>query len=842
MGDRSEWVRACLESSWIFQNPGADELTGIAQIDPNVRITQPGAQAERRSSHRTGPRMLAAMAVMVRKLDAAGMKKHFKAVRIALLMAALAIVGAVGGSVLRARMSSGSRDPVVSQVQPEPRGRSADSDDHGSDDQSSSGAAADEALTSTLDRPNWPLDSPSESAASVPVGVLLGSGTQAAANAILHGDLMLQEGRVSEAVRHFRRLLAEAVTETAMMEVRYRLALCAEALSNDEEALANYQAIVQAEDTGILGELAWLGQARIFARRRQFSAAQQLLRLWVLLEHEAALRSVPVSRVALYLLGAMSANEVLSDTQIPLWDDNGLAQPHSVFEPSEHLPDAFTAEERGPVEIPVGIQLLHQLQPSDPGSSYYQGRLARTSVHRVLQQLCAGPNWTLEFTPVADKALRSQTIQLNFSEKSADVLLDLLLAPLGIAWTFAEGRLKVLAESELPPAEAKRYRLNLAERMLFFALLADPNHQQSPAAYLLLGNLSFQGGDLATARRHFENILQTFPRSSVAAEAWFNAGKVAIAEGNMDRARQTLLGAVDVTRGNPLEPVALLLSARSELLFDEPLKAVRPLVRAVTLAADDDVRALSLLTLASAHLMAGHPESANLALMEDRHLLQQDPYRDRAALLAGLARFRAASIPWRIERDGRSLITALSHVQPEPWASLHDHLLTAEAYDALGLSDLAAPVLESAVRVSAPSPLRTRIQFRLAEIHVARSDFERAEIALAALAEDPSPEVASQSLINLAELHVRCHEVDRAERICRDLLQKSLSEEHRIGVLKLLGGIYARRGDRERAVLCFSGVAPQLFEATLRTPPPEAGGNSPGRLDSPVSMDEEGGL
>ncbi|MGD9854823.1 MAG: tetratricopeptide repeat protein [Planctomycetaceae bacterium] len=485
--------------------------------------------------------------------------------------------------------------------------------------------------------------------------------------------------------------------------------------------------------------------------------------------------------------------------------------------------------------------MLHQLQVSEPGSSYFQGRLARTSVHRVLQQVCEGPQWRLELTPAAEKTLRAQSIQLNFSERSADLLFDLLLAPLEIVWTFEDGRLRILTETEMNPADLEKFRLNLAERMLFVALLSDPEHEQSPTAYLLLGNLAFQGGDLSTARRHFESILQTSPRSSVAAEAWFNAAKTAIAEGSMDRARQALLGAVDVARGNPLEPIALLLSARNALLFDEPLKAIRPLVRAVTLAADDDVRALSLLTLASAHLIAGHPESANLALMEDRRLLQHDPYRDRAALLGGLARFRSASTPWRVDRDGRSLIAAVSHIRTDDWVSLHDHLLTVESFEALGLTDLAVPILESAVQMHGPSPLRTRMQFRLAELYAGRGDSERAEIVLAAMTEDPSPEVASESMFKLADLHVRRKEADRAELICRDLLQQPITEARRIAVLRLLGGIYARRGDRERAVLCFSGVAPQLFEATLKTSPSETPANSPGSGGSPVSVEQEGG-
>ncbi|MBX3437247.1 MAG: tetratricopeptide repeat protein [Planctomycetaceae bacterium] len=742
------------------------------------------------------------------------MKKNFKAVRRAVLVAVLAIVGAVGGASTRGyllRERSDADTPSTAATVDVTSGDVPLSDD--------SGTSESDDLRLSPDGSSW---EPLAERLNASQG---GPDTQATANALLHGDLLIQEGRVSEAVRYYRYLLSEASSDNSVKDVRYRLALCAEALGRHGDALSNYQQVVQVSSTGLLGELAWLGQARVLAKQKQLTTSQQLLRRWLLLDNDALTGSLPVLREALYLLGSVSSEIALSEQRIPLWDPHGVAFPRVGFDPCNYLPALFSAAARDGIDIPVGIQMLQQLQVSEPGTSYFQGRLARSSIHRVLQQLCEAPHWTIEFSSVAENSLRSQTVQLNFSEKSADLLFDLLLAPLGMAWTFESGCVRVVALSEMTEEDARRYQRTLAERMLFAALLAAPEHELSPMAYLLLGNLSFQIPDLPSARRHYDHVLQNNPRAPVAAEAWFNSAKIAIAEGQLQRARQSLLGAVDVSRGSSLEPVALLLSGHNELLFEEPVRAIRPLVRAVTLAADQDVRALSLLSLASAHLLAGQPQSANLVLVEDRRLLQQPAYRDRAAFLGSLARFRSATTPWRTDRDGRALIAALSHIREEDWNTLPDLLLNVEALDEVGLADLAVSLLDSAVQSYGPSPLRTRMQFQLADRLIQRGDPQRAEVVLTAMTEHTATDVAMKSQLALAHLHVKQRDGERAEQCCRELLQQTLSEEQRVQVLRLLGGIYAGRGDRERAVLCFSGVAPQLFEATLR--PSATGENTP---------------
>lgn len=736
------------------------------------------------------------------------MKQHFKAVRSIVLLAVMTVVGAITGMVARSYVGNAGEAEPSSVATTAPLQDNAEYLD--SDLPSTDPAVPDEPFRSPDVQEPW-----SAVRTDGPVSVMSNPGTQAAANAVIQGDLMVREGRVSEAVRHYRQMLADAPDIAAVVNVQYRLALCAEALGRHDEALTTYQIVAELAEGQLLGELAMLGQARVFVGRRDLTAAQRLLRRWTLEENLTAARSLPVSSEAVYLLASVAAKAAFEQTTARLWEDNGLALPQSAFEPSNYLPSTFASDVRTPSEPPVGISLLHQLRESAPGSSYLQGRLARISVTRVLQQICDAAKWELDLTTMAETGVRAQTVSLDFMEQSADVVLDLVLAPLGIGWTFLDGRVRVLTLSEMDPLQRANYQRKFAERMIFAALLNEPEHPQAPEAYLLLGNLAFQDGNLATARGHFEKVLQNFPRSKVDAEAWFNAAKVAMAEGDLLRARQALWGSVDASRGHPLEPVALLLSGGNALLFDEPEKAVRPLIRAVTLAGDEDIRARSLLTLASAHLIAGHPEAANVALMEDRGLLHKPSYRDRAALLGCLARFRAASTPARVERDGRTLISALCHSGVEEFTALHDHLVTVEAYRDVGLTEVGIPLLISALKSRRPSPLRTRMQFLLAELLQERGDPKQAEIVLTAMSQEPSPDVSIKSLLALAELHLKQEQPQDAEKICRDLLKQSLNESQRISTLQLLGGIYARRGDRQRAVLCYSGVAPQLLDSTL---------------------------
>ncbi|MEZ6050601.1 MAG: tetratricopeptide repeat protein [Planctomycetaceae bacterium] len=646
-----------------------------------------------------------------------------------------------------------------------------------------------------------------ESLEAIPEDELLVN-TQGIANSLMHGDLLLRSGNAAMALRLYRQE-SDGTTVPETIDVSYRIALCAETLGDDAEALAGYQSVAEMDANGQLREYALLGQARVLHRQGHIAEASGVLQRWVLSRETTHRLSPHITGDALYLLSRMTAAEVLEQTTTRLWEPDAVCPPRSSFDPGRYLSRTPSGEEVTRSEQPVGIRIVHQLAESTPDTVTLSGHLARTTIVRVIGDLSQQTGWPVESSPLAQDMLRTATVSVDFEEQTANLILDWLLAPHGIVWDFHDGTLSIVMDQELAADDRDTFRWQRAERVLLAALFGEPEHLDAPIAYLLLGNLSFQRGQFQTARRHYEHILQAFPRISLQAEAWFNLAKVELAERNLIQATQALQGAMDAGRGQPLESAALLLAGQTALELDQPHDATRPLMRAVTLATDDDVRGLSLLSLASAHLLNGHPERANVALMEDRRILQAEPYRDRAAFLASLARFRAASTPARRDRDGRALITSMSHLPTDRNLGLSHLLLTAEAYTEVGLQHLATSLIESNFSGSPPSGIRERLVFLLIDTLIQDREDERAEALLAGIINDSSPGESVEARLRLAELYFRQSRLGLVETSCRSLLSEDVSPEVRVRALQLLGRVYSDRGDRERAVLCYSGVLPQ---------------------------------
>ena len=118
--------------------------------------------------------------------------------------------------------------------------------------------------------------------------------------------------------------------------------------------------------------------------------------------------------------------------------------------------------------------------------------------------------------------------------------------------------------------------------------------------------------------------------------------------------------------------------------------------------------------LSTAYLMDGRPQGANSILMKRRENLQENEFREAAAFLSSLARFKAAVLPDRQEREGRDLVTALTRFKPETQFGAHWSFLHAEACLELGLIEMAVASFQQTIRTlqdwihprSRPSSLR----------------------------------------------------------------------------------------------------------------------------------------
>lgn len=634
------------------------------------------------------------------------------------------------------------------------------------------------------------------------------SSAQAIANALIQGDLLLTSGNAAEALRYYQRI-NEDEHEVETVGVPYRLALCAEALGDDMDALVGYQTAAKNGDDGQLKELALLGQARVLIRRGEIIPAQRILRRWILSQSMTLHSSPTVASEALYLLGDMTTMIALQNRTVELWEPEAVCLPHRTFNPGRYLPDIQTSELEPSAVRPPGLTIVHQLSVPTPDSVTLSGHFARAKIGRVIEDLAHQTGWRADLSPQAADVIRTALINLDFEEQPANLMLDWMLTPQGLVWRFEDGVLWIKTDDELPAEQLQEYDNRQAERALLAALLHDPEHIETPAAYLLLGNLAFEQKQLQTARRHYEHILQTFPRSTVQAEAWFNLAKVALVEQDLTNAEQALEGAMDASRGQPLESVALFLTGQTLLSLDRPHDAARPLMRCVSLASETHLRAMSLLALATSHLLNGQPDRANVALMEDRSLLDSAAYRSRTAFLASLARFRAASTPSRRKRDGQSLIESLSDRSDETDTGLPNVLLRAQAYDEVGLRYLAITTIENAVGEAPPSKLRERVLLILVDWLIQHGELQRAESHLQELVERSTNATSKTARLQLAQVYIHQGRVEESRETCFQLLAEEIDRQDRSDVLLLLGQLYATQGDHKRAILCYTGVVPQ---------------------------------
>ncbi|MEZ6053026.1 MAG: hypothetical protein R3C02_16825 [Planctomycetaceae bacterium] len=118
-------------------------------------------------------------------------------------------------------------------------------------------------------------------------------------------------------------------------------------------------------------------------------------------------------------------------------------------------------------------------------------------------------------------------------------------------------------------------------------------------------------------------------------------------------------------------------------------------------------------------------------------------------------------------------------------------------------------MIESNFSGSPPSGIRERLVFLLIDTLIQDREDERAEALLAGIINDSSPGESAEARLRLAELYFRQSRLGLVETSCRSLLSEDVSPEVRVRALQLLGRVYSDRGDRERAVLCYSGVLPQ---------------------------------
>lgn len=240
-------------------------------------------------------------------------------------------------------------------------------------------------------------------------------------------------------------------------------------------------------------------------------------------------------------------------------------------------------------------------------------------------------------------------------------------------------------------------------------------------------------------------------------------------------------------------------------------------MRGVSLSEGSPMEPYAALQLGSAYLIFGNPQGANSVLMERREELANGPGREAAAFVSAFARFRAAVLAERREREGWAVVAALAEFKPEKYCGGHWAVLVAEACEESGLDSQCNDAYQLALKKLPPSWLRDRTVMRLAGRYQKDREFEEARLLLTSLTTVEVDQMTLQAKLKSAEVSLDQNHPEEAIRICRLLIDATDAPQLERAALRIMGQAYERKKNHQAAIYCFAGMLPEETEqdATL---------------------------
>jgi tetratricopeptide (TPR) repeat protein len=621
------------------------------------------------------------------------------------------------------------------------------------------------------------------------------------------GDEELRAGNYSLALRIYEFALehVDGVSEAA---VRYRIALCSEAEGNFAEASNQYQSVARRFSTLTWAGIARIGEARSLAALGSVEALSAGLMRQVILDETQF--SPQVRGELLHVTGRSYCQAFVPDDVTHLMQDTGLVMPAWVTDPNLQL-DMIDELLRETPPDNVNSVAFEILQKTDnlPDSIFLKTHTPASHLTKLLHAVCTRSGFACEISDAATVVLSDRTQQLHNDDIRLSLLLDGLCTPFGLTWIHQEGVVRIRATTELDAGGLADYQRAAGKRLLRNALVVAPDSPHASYSRVSMGILQFQNQMFVDAAHSFQLQIQLDPRSDVQAETSFNLGKCFLALGQIDDARVAFLQAVDSTSNNLDARIgSYLYVGRLQLEQGESSGAVSSLVRALAVCKGTDLEPPAALMLSTAYLMDGRPQGANSILMKRREKLQEGEFREAAAFLSSLARFKAAVLPERQEREGRDLVTALTRFKPETQFGAHWSFLHAEACLELGLIEMAVESFLQTIRTLPAAALRERAMLAVAHQYRLDGRLDEAEELLKALKLDHTDKLGKKISLQAAMVALQQGRPDAAVQHCRHVVTESDDEEVQRTALKTMGKAYQQQQKYLAAVYCFAGMLP----------------------------------
>jgi len=639
---------------------------------------------------------------------------------------------------------------------------------------------------------------------------------QTAANAFASGDSRLLAGDIVEALKEYEILLAHA-PDGMSDPLRYRIALCAESLGDSDRAMKEYQRLASHGSVSRIGVAAQIGQARVWHESNRALPARRVIWNLLLADRSNEGISVDLRAECVHRLGQLLArrtigppsNDLASDSTIvdlPLRWSTREALLWIMSDPEESQPVEPEETEAEDLEG-TAIQLTQQLGPKAE-ETYLTVNLPQMPVAGVIELLAEQAHLEVDWSTAARDRVSEHTVQLAVQDITLAIILDGISDSMELVWVDSDDGVRLQARDDVDADAVRRFDFAVAERMLRRATTVFPEHELTDDAYGALGNIGVRRDQFDFARLQYEQLLRQFPQSDARVGVQFNLAKARLRMGDRDEAMEHFYHVVDEGVGDRLQPVAFLYIGRLYLENDQAKRAIRPLTRAVLHAPDDDLRATSVIALASAYLLLDNPHAANRVLMTHRTALGKTPHYDQAAFLAALSRHKAAVAPAQVAREGQSLIGALSHVEGTDFFAACGFVLVAEACKRLGLFEPMRSTLVQGIENPDLGELRARMLYALAEYYHDAGEVMACRKLLTSLAIHGEGEWGDQAKLRLADAMYAAGEDEQCLSMCRKLLETTAKAAEERDVLRIMGRVFERQGSHREAALCFAGIVP----------------------------------
>jgi tetratricopeptide (TPR) repeat protein len=629
-------------------------------------------------------------------------------------------------------------------------------------------------------------------------------------------DAHLRSGNLDPAFRIYE-MLREAAEGPASAAVQYRLALTAEEFGDYATAIQQYESL-----QNLRSEPHWRGVA-IYGRARCLDAlgrsdllARELLPLVTV---DDSILPRDIRHEATHLLGRALLHSALENGGLQLLDDNVMSVPSSQVNVN-HLLDALSQHVAAAPKVQSAPEFaIIQAIGTDADSQYLRIHMPATRIAFAATNIADRCGLQLEFSEPARVLVAEHSVSIHTDDRSLALLLDGLTVPHALTWQQHDKTIRVESGSEIGTSEARRRLAQAAERLQRNALLESPESAQAASTRTALGALLFRQDRIADAAHMFSLTLQSERRHRVRSETAFNLAKCQLRLQQLTLARQHFLWGLDAPTGSPRVRVAChLYAARIQIMQGEKHSAVTTLRRALAMSQNTNMETAAALMLSSAYLIAGSPPGANDILMNRRELFANAPDRAAAAFLSSLARFRAAVLPDRREREARSVVIALGQFDASIQFGSHWNVLAAEACSEIGLAQPARFHWQNALDDLTDGPLKAYVVSQLAEAYRANHEYTVAADLLRIASADSESQAADTILLQSARLSMQQGDFRATAEMCKTLLQRSTDPESQLKGMKLLGTAYERIGNHRAAVYCFAGM---LSEAVASESAPE---------------------